>query len=92
MLIVGVEGILSPFGGLFINASYVLGIAISCVGVVMSIVFMIAYRSDEKFNDIDDQLAKAAYADFVLNFGACFGLLYANATNWKAKSQVELSN
>ncbi len=52
LLLLGVQGVLSPLGGYFFKTSYLVGAGVGAVGIIMQIVFMLALRLDSNYKEL----------------------------------------
>lgn len=85
MLIVGVQGLLTPIVGIWISASYLVGTLTGLAGVVMQAIYMIAFRLDSNYSDYSDTSRRLIYGQQFMYLGAALSVGLASLANWETR-------
>lgn len=90
MLLVGVQGILTPIAGIWLSSSYLVGAFTGIAGLIVQVVFILAFRLDSNYSEYHDTTRRLVYGQQFIYMGAALSVGLASLANWKQKKSLTL--
>ena len=90
MLLVGVQGILTPIAGIWLSSSYLVGTFTGIAGLIVQVVFILAFRLDSNYSEYHDTPRRLIYGQQFIYMGAALSVGLVSLANWKQKKSLTL--